>query len=172
MKRSRGINMFGLFTTAIVLIVVLATKFTQGAYMAIIAMLLLFILMKAIKRHYSRVSSELQVEDDVQMALPARTHAIVLVSKIHKPTLRAISYARATRPSSIEAITVSADADETEALRLQWEKMEIPIPLRVLASPYREIVRPIMDHVKSIHREGPRDVVTVFIPDYVVGHWW
>jgi len=172
MKRSRGINMFGLFTTAIVLIVVLATKFTQGAYMAIIAMLLLFILMKAIKRHYSRVSSELQVEDDVQMALPARTHAIVLVSKIHKPTLRAISYARATRPSSIEAITVSADADETEALRLQWEKMEIPIPLRVLASPYREIVRPIMDHVKSIHREGPRDVVTVFIPEYVVGHWW
>ncbi len=172
MKRSRGINMFGLFTTAIVLIVVLATKFTQGAYMAIIAMLLLFILMKAIKRHYSRVSSELRVEDDVQMALPARTHAIVLVSKIHKPTLRAISYARATRPSTIEAITVSADADETEALRLQWEKMEIPIPLRVLASPYREIVRPIMDHVKSIHREGPRDVVTVFIPEYVVGHWW
>lgn len=172
MKRSRGINMFGLFTTATVLIVVLATKFTQGAYMAIIAMLLLFILMKAIKRHYSRVSSELRVEDDVQMALPARTHAIVLVSKIHKPTLRAISYARATRPSSIEAITVSADADETEALRLQWEKMEIPIPLRVLASPYREIVRPIMDHVKSIHREGPRDVVTVFIPEYVVGHWW
>jgi len=172
MKRSRGINMFGLFTTAIVLIVVLATKFTQGAYMAIIAMLLLFILMKAIKRHYSRVSTELRVEDDVQMALPARTHAIVLVSKIHKPTLRAISYARATRPSSIEAITVSADADETEALRLQWEKMEIPIPLRVLGSPYREIVRPIMDHVKSIHREGPRDVVTVFIPEYVVGHWW
>lgn len=172
MKRSRGINMFGLFTTAIVLIVVLATKFTQGAYLAIIAMLLLFILMKAIKRHYSRVSSELRVEDDVQMALPARTHAIVLVSKIHKPTLRAISYARATRPSTIEAITVSADADETEALRLQWEKMEIPIPLRVLASPYREIVRPIMDHVKSIHREGPRDVVTVFIPEYVVGHWW
>ncbi len=172
MKRSRGINMFGLFTTATVLVVVLATKFTKGAYMAIIAMLLLFILMKAIKRHYSRVSSELRVEDDVQMALPARTHAIVLVSKIHKPTLRAISYARATRPSTIEAITVSADADETEALRLQWEKMEIPIPLRVLASPYREIVRPIMDHVKSIHREGPRDVVTVFIPEYVVGHWW
>ena len=172
MKRSRGINMFGLFTTAIVLIVVLATKFTQGAYMAIIAMLLLFILMKAIKRHYSRVSSELRVEDDVQMALPARTHASVLVSKINKPTLRAFSSARATRPSTIEAITVSADADETEALRLQWEKMEIPIPLRVLGSPYREIVRPIMDHVKGIHREGPRDVVTVFIPEYVVGHWW
>ena len=172
MKRSRGINMFGLFTTATVLIVVLATKFTKGAYMAIIAMLLLFVLMKAIRRHYNRVSTELRLEDDVQMALPARTHAIVLVSKIHKPTLRAISYARATRPSTIEAITVDADADETEALRLQWEKLEIPIPLRVLASPYREIVRPIMDHVKSIHREGPRDIVTVFIPEYVVGHWW
>ena len=172
MKRSRGINMFGLFTTATVLVVVLATKFTKGAYMAIIAMLLLFILMKTIKRHYSRVSTELRVEDDVQMSLPARTHAIVLVSKIHKPTLRAISDARATRPSTIEAVTVDADAEETAALQLQWEKMEIPIPLRVLASPYREIVRPIMDHVKSIHREGPRDVVTVFIPEYVVGHWW
>jgi amino acid transporter len=170
--RSRGINMFGLLMTATVLIVVLITKFTKGAYLAIIAMVFLFLLMKGIKKHYSRVAKELQLAEDETYALPARTHAIVLVSKIHKPTLRALSYAQATRPTTLEAITVDADDEETAHLQKMWDDLEISIPLRILASPYREITRPIIEHVRTIRREGPRDLVTVFIPEYVVGHWW
>ena len=99
-------------------------------------------------------------------------HAIVLVSKIHKPTLRAVNYARASRPSTIEALTVDVDPDETEALAAEWDRRHIPVPLKVLDSPYREITRPIIDYVKDIRRQSPRDVVTVYIPEYVVGHWW
>ena len=164
--------MFGLLMTATVLIVVLITKFTKGAYLAIIAMVFLFLLMKGIKKHYSRVAKELQLSEDETYALPARTHAIVLVSKIHKPTLRALSYAQATRPTTLEAITVDADDEETAHLQKMWDELEISIPLRILASPYREITRPIIEHVRTIRREGPRDLVTVFIPEYVVGHWW
>jgi hypothetical protein len=172
MMRSRAINAFGLAMTATVLIVVLLTKFTKGAYMAIFAMGVLFVLMKGIRRHYNSVARELAVAEDEPQLLPARTHVVVLVSKIDRPTMRAIAYARATRPTTLEALTVDVDPKETIALVAEWDRRGIPVPLRILASPFREITRPIVDHVRSIHREGPRDLVTVFVPEYVLGHWW
>jgi hypothetical protein len=94
------------------------------------------------------------------------------VSKLHKPTMRALAYARASRPSSVEAVTVRVDPDETERLLQDWETRGIPVPLRALDSPYREVTRPVVDYVRRIRRESPRDLVVVFIPEYVVGHWW
>lgn len=172
MMRSRAINSFGLFMTAIVLVVVLLTKFMKGAYMAIFAMAVLFVLMKGIRRHYNNVARELAVAEDEPQLLPSRTHVVVLVSKIDRPTMRAIAYARATRPTTLEALTVDVDSKETAKLVAEWDRRAIPVPLRILASPFREITRPIVDHVRSIHREGPRDLVTIFIPEYVLGHWW
>jgi amino acid transporter len=172
MKRSRAINFVGMLVCGSVLIIVLVTKFFQGAWIIVVALPILWLLMSAIHGHYSAVARELAVEADESVILPSRTHAIVLVSKIHRPTLRAVSYARAVRPSTLEAITVDVDPEETRALIAEWERREIPVTLRVLASPYREITRPVIDYIKSIRRESPRDVVTVFIPEYVVGHWW
>ncbi|HEY0868995.1 MAG TPA: DNA-binding protein, partial [Acidothermaceae bacterium] len=86
--------------------------------------------------------------------------------------MRAIAYARATRPSVLEAVTVNVDTEETEALEAEWERRGIPVPLKVLDSPYREVTRTVIEYVRSIRRSSPRDVVTVFIPEYVVGHWW
>lgn len=172
MMRSRAINAFGLGMTATVLIVVLLTKFMKGAYMAIFAMGVLFVIMKGIRRHYNSVARELAVAEDEPQLLPARTHVVVLVSKIDRPTMRAIAYARATRPTTLEALTVDVDPKDTIALVAEWDRRGISVPLRILASPFREITRPIVDHVRSIHREGPRDLVTVFVPEYVLGHWW
>jgi hypothetical protein len=104
--------------------------------------------------------------------LPSRNHALVLVSKLHLPTLRALSYARATRPDVLEAITVSVDDAETRQLVRNWQESDVTVPLKVIASPYREITRPVLAYVKRISKESPRTVVTVFIPEYVVGHWW
>jgi len=172
MRRSRLINATGASIAGLVLVIVVVTKFTRGAYLVVIAMPLLFLLMRAIHRHYTRVSAELTPEFDEETILPSRNHAIVLVSKIHKPTLRALSYARATRPSTLEALTVQVDPDETKALRDEWMRRELPVELKVLQSPYREVTKPVLDYVKGIRRKSPRDVVTVFIPEYVVGHWW
>ena len=129
-------------------------------------------LMISIYNHYKKVSNELMLDKNFVATLPSRIHGIVLVSKMHKPTMRAIYYARASRPSTLEAVTVLVDPNETEELKLEWSKYEIPIPLKVLDSPYREVTRPIIDYVKNLRRESPRDVVTIFIPQYVVGHWW
>jgi amino acid transporter len=174
MRRSRLINGFGCFLTGVVLVVVLITKFTRGAWIAILAMACVFVVMKAINKHYTRVRKELALGDDLTeaRALPSRVHAIVLVSHLHRPTMRALSYARAFRPQVIEAITVGVDPDEVATLREQWDTLEIPVPLKVLDSPFREITRPVISYVRSIHRESPRDLVVVYIPEYVVGHWW
>ena len=175
MMRSRVINGFGAVMTGLVLVVVLATKFTHGAYIVCIAMPVLFLMMKGIRRHYDRVAEELAAPEGHEAdesLLPARNHAIVLVSKIHKPTLRALAYARATRPSTLEAVTVSVDADEANRLKEEWDRRGIAVPLKILDSPYREITGPVLEYVKSLRRRSPRDVVTVYIPEYVVGRWW
>jgi amino acid transporter len=97
MRRSQAINGFGAVMTGVVLVIVLITKFTRGAWIAIAAMAVFYLLMEGIRRHYDRVSTEL-VAGDGDGVLPSRNHAIVLVSTLHKPTLRAVAYARATRP--------------------------------------------------------------------------
>jgi amino acid transporter len=173
MQRSRVINAVGLSITGSVLVVVLVTKFTRGAYLTLIAMGLLFLLMRGIRGHYQAVRAELAAEEDSKgRVLPSRVHAIVLVSKVHKPTLRAIAYARASRPSVLEAVTVVVDPEETRRLQQEWEARDVPVPLRALDSPYREVTRPVLDYVRSIRRDSPRDIVVVFIPEYVVGRWW
>ena len=171
MRRSQAINGFGAAMTGIVLVIVLITKFTRGAWIAIAGMAVFFVLMQAIRRHYDRVSEELQA-GDTDAVLPSRNHAIVLVSTLHKPTLRAVAYARATRPDVLEAVTVNVDDSDTKKLMRDWEKRKLPVPLKVVESPYREITKPVLDYVKRIRSDNPRDVVTVYIPEYVVGHWW
>jgi len=174
MMRSRVVNTIGFLCTGTVLVVVLVTKFLAGAWIAIVAMTALFVLMKLIHRHYAAVARELAREEENvgDIVLPSRNHAVVLVSKLHLPTLRALAYARATRPDTLEAITVSVDDGETRELVYKWQESDINVPLKVVASPYREVTRPVLDYVKRITKDSPRTVVTVFIPEYVVGHWW
>jgi amino acid transporter len=174
MLRSRVINAVGALMSGTVLLVVLVTKFIHGAGFAIAAMAVLYVVMTRIRRHYDAVRDELAVSegDTKHQLLPSRVHAIVLVAKIHKPTLRALAYARATRPSILEALTVDVDPDETRALQAEWDRRDLPVPLKALDSPFREITRPVVDYVKSIRSGSPRDLVVVYIPQYVVGHWW
>jgi hypothetical protein len=171
MHRSRAINGFGMVLTGAVLLVVLVTKFLLGAWIAIAAMAVIYMVMGGIRRHYDRVALELDASEE-EPRLPARNHAIVLVSKVHKPTLRAIAYAQATRPDTLIGLTVNVDEADTRRIQGQWDTHDLSVPLTVIDSPYREITRPIVDFVKSLRRDSPRDVVTVFIPEYVVGHWW
>jgi amino acid transporter len=170
-RRSQIINTIGGSLTSVVLVIIVLTKFTHGAYLVLVAMPLLFMLMKAINRHYSNVAVQLVPDSDTRM-LPSKVHAIVLVSKVHKPTLRALAFARATRPDHLTALTVNVDDAETRGLQADWERYDLPVPLTVVESPFREITRPVVDYVKDVRRASPREIVVVFVPQYVVGHWW
>lgn len=168
---SRAINAVGAGLTGLVLVIVLLTKFTGGAYLVVIAVPVLVLGMRAVSRHYAHVVDELRPRPGARV-LPSRVHAVVLISSLHQSALRAIAYARAMRPSTLAAVTVEVDPAEAQALRREWLAAELPVPLVVLDSPYRDITEPIMDYIARLRRQSPRELVAVVIPEYVVGHWW
>ncbi|MFH8626528.1 APC family permease [Streptomyces vietnamensis] len=174
MFRSRAINAFGAFFTGLVLVVVLATKFTHGAWVALLGMVIFYVTMTAIRRHYDSVAAEIAAAEERpdEYVRPSRVRSLVLVSKLHKPTLRALAYAKLMHPGDLEALTVNVDPVETKALKAEWERRGINVPLKILDSPYREITRPVIEYVKNLRQESPRDAVSVYIPEYVVGHWY
>ena len=168
---ARLLNAFGATLTGLVLVIVLFTKFTGGAYLVVIAVPLLCLLMRGVNRHYAKVSQELRPTRDARL-LPSRVHAIVLVSTVNEPVLRAIAYARATRPSSLTALTVCIDPDEVRTIEDDWVDANLPVPLTLLDSPFRDITTPVLDHVMRLRTENPHDLVAVFVPEYVVDRWW
>jgi amino acid transporter len=170
-RLARVVNGVGAVLTAVVLVIVLVTKFTSGAYLVVIAVPLLCLLMREVSRHYARVRRQLASQGN-PTRLPSRVHAVVLASTLHEPTLRAVAFARATRPSTLTALTVQVDEDETEALCAAWADAEIPVTLTVVGSPFRDITTPIVDYLQRIRLESPRDLVAVYLPEYVVSHWW
>jgi amino acid transporter len=169
---SQAINTVGAMLTAIVLVVVFATKIVHGAWLAVAAMVVLFFVMRGIGRYYRRVEAEVAAPENWQPTLPPRVHALVLISRLHKPAMRALAFARATRPDELEAVTVAVDEKDTEALVAEWEGRRIKTKLVVLNSPYRDVGRPIVEHVKRLRAEDARGVVSVFVPEYLVPHWW
>ncbi|HEY5361990.1 MAG TPA: amino acid permease [Streptosporangiaceae bacterium] len=172
MIKSRTINTIGACVTAVVLVIVLVSKFASGAWIAVAAMVVIWMTMRGIHGHYQNVALELTPSLDGPMTLPSSNVSIVLVSKLHLPTLRALAYARATKPARLQAITVDVDEAETERLKEEWERSAMPLPLTVISSPYRDITQPVVAYVKRLRLESPRDIVTVYIPEYVLGHWW
>lgn len=173
MQRSRVINGIGVGGTGLVLIIVLLTKFTRGAWITLTMMAIIYVLMNGIRKHYRGVAEEVAVDDlhDARV-LPAHVHAVVLASRLHRPTLRALTYAQSTHPTSIEAVTVDTGDGGADQLLEDWEEADLPVPLTVLDSPFRDIIRPLTTYVRSVRRESPRDLVVVFLPEYLVRHWW
>jgi amino acid transporter len=172
-RRSQAINAVGAVFTAVVLVVVFATKVEHGAWIAVIAMVLLFVAMRATNRYYRRVTAEVSPDpDEPPITLPSRVHALVLISRLHKPALRALALARSIRPDALTALTLNIEDDETRRLRREWEDRKIPIPLTILEAPYRDPHRPLLTYVKRLHATNPQTVIMVFIPEYVVTKWW
>lgn len=172
MLRARAIAFLAAVVTAVVLTVVLASKLTSGAWIVVVLIPLLALAMGAVRRHYSTVAYELAPEDGRAVEATHEVIALILVARIHKPTLRAVAYARASRPTSLEAVTVAVDDHEAERLQTEWDDRDLRVPLRVLPSPFREIDRPVLEHVAALRAEHPGSLLTVYVPEYVVRHWW
>lgn len=170
--RSRAINAVGATMTCVVLVIVLITKFTHGAWLVVIAMPLLFLGMRTVRRHYDQVARQVEVAPGVRPRKPARHHVVVLVSSVHAPTLKALGFAEALRPDTLTALSVAADETAAAELRAQWAEHDPGMPLTILHSPYREVVRPVLTHLQELAAREPGGVLSVVIPEFVVGRWW
>jgi hypothetical protein len=171
MWRGLVINAVGAAMTAVVLIVVTVTKFTHGAWIVFVMMPILFTLMLGVHRYYRDVEKEIEVDPTTTFGANG-DHAIVLVGRMQKPTLKALDYAIAARHDSLEAVHVSLDDEETKRLKKDWVKQNIHVKLRILSSPYRDLSYPLIQYIKSRRAEHGAEVVTVYMPQYIVGHWW
>ena len=168
---SLTINSIGATFTASVLIIVTISKFLNGAYLVFIMMPILFLLMFGVNRYYRDVDKE--IEADSTTVFGARgDHAIVLVGKLQKPVLKALDYAIAARHQSVEAVHVSIEESETQKLQEQWLEQNIEIPLRIIESPYREVALPLIKYIRSRREEHGAEVITIYTPLFIVGHWW
>jgi amino acid transporter len=169
--RGLAINAVGAVMTASVLIIVTVTKFTHGAWIVFLVMPILFTLMLGVNRYYRDVDKEIEV-DPVTTFGSKGDHAVVLVGRMQKPVLKALDYAIAARHDSIEAVHVSISEEATAKLEKEWAAMNIKVPLRVLESPYRDISMPLIKYIKKRRHDHGSEVVTVYMPQYIVGHWW
>lgn len=169
--RSLSINGFGAALTGVVLVVVTITKFTHGAWLVFVLMPVVFALMLGVNRYYRDVAKEIEV-DPITTFGSNGDHAIVLVGKMQKPVLKALDYAIAARHESLEAVHVSIDDAETKILKRAWVKQNIQVPLRIVASPYRDISWPLINYIRSRREDHGAEVITVYTPIYIVGHWW
>jgi amino acid transporter len=169
--RSRMINATGAIFTAVVLVVVTITKFTHGAWLVFVIMPVLYLLMLGVNRYYRGVERDITVDATTTFGATG-DHAIVLVGGMRKPTLKALDYAIAARHASIEAVHINIDDEATALLEKQWVDQNIKVELRVVDSPYRDISMPLIKYIKTRRVEFGSEVITVYTPLYIVGHWW
>jgi amino acid transporter len=165
------INSLGAVFTVLVLVIVTVTKFTHGAWLVFLAIPVLSVLMIGVSRYYRDVEHETQMDDTAHFGASGDV-ALVLVGRLQKPAAKALDYALAARHDKTIAVHVDADADETAALQADWEAHGMPVPLVIIESPYRHYAAPIAQFISRYRERHGATVVTVYLPQYIVGHWW
>ena len=175
--RDIAVSVVGVVVTAAVLVIVVVTKFAAGAWLSLGMIALMVGGMVVTRRHYDAVDAALDIPLNAESvadvaALPSRVHAIVYVERVRRPAVRALSYARAGRPSTIEALTVNNDRAALEVVKKRWYALGIPVPLSVIDSPYRDTVEAVVSYIRRRRKKSPRDILVVYLPEFVVEHWW
>ncbi len=164
------LNGVGAVATGVVAVIQVWTKFTHGAWIVVVIIPLFILLLRAIKRHYLHFASEIQLDGRTEM-VPLRHLVVVPVSGVHKAVANALIYATAIS-DDVRALYVEVEPDKTAALRREWNDWDTGVDLFVLPSPYRSLIRPLVDYVAQLERAGPGDLVTVVVPEIVPKHWW
>ena len=166
-----AMNGIGTVATGIVLLVIVTSKFADGAWIPAILIPLIVLVFKGIKRHYRRVEAALEVAKDYHP--PRHTHTVVvLVGRVHRATLSALSYARSLAPDRLIAMSVVSAPEEAEAIQQQWAEFNLDIALEIRLSPYRDLSGSVVEFIDELDQAYENDIVTVILPEFVLTKWW
>ncbi|MCR2782984.1 MULTISPECIES: APC family permease [unclassified Microbacterium] len=165
------INGVGAMSTALVLAIVTVTKFTHGAWLVFLAIPVLTALMIGVHHYYRNVQIETAMDDTVHFGAHGDV-ALVLVGNLHKPAAKAIDYALAAEHDTTLAVHIAIARRETAQLEADWEEHAVPVPLVILESPYRHYAAPLAGFIRDYREKHGSSVVTIYLPQYIVGHWW
>lgn len=165
-RSSLVINAIGAVTTCAIALIVVISKFGEGAWIPAVIIPMAVVGFYMIGRHYQRVHAAVQVP--VGYKAQRHTHyVVVLVGSINRGVLDAIQYARSLSPDRLIALSVVTDHDEERRIQQLWDEHDIPIELHTISSPYRELTRPILNYLDELDAERGDDVITVVIPEFV-----
>jgi amino acid transporter len=170
-RRNIVINAVGAVSTAIVALIIATSKFTEGAWVSIVVVLLVIALFRGIHGHYATVAKSLKADQDFRPRRMNHT-VVVLVGSVHRGVLEALAYASSLHPTRLLAVTVVSDEEEQEKIEQIWADRKIDVPLEIVHSPYRELSRPILRFIDELDARYENDIITVVVPEFVVGSWW
>jgi amino acid transporter len=165
------INALGTVATAVVLVVILVSKFLEGAWVPTLVIPLVTLMFLGIHRHYGKVQEAIRLRPEDLEAVVRHT-VVVLVAHPNRPALRAIRYAQAMQPDHLFALTVLQDDEDPSEVERAWDEAGIGIPLEILENEYRDITVPIEDFLTRTDARWADDTLTVVIPEFVVHRWW
>ncbi|MEO8433952.1 MAG: APC family permease [Pyrinomonadaceae bacterium] len=170
-RKSILINGLGATVTFVVLMVFIATKFVHGAWLVVVLIPLLVVMFLRIHSHYLEVAKQLSTAGLEQLR-PIHHEVIVPISGIHRGVIAALEYAKSIAPNHVTAVYINLDEESTRKLREKWEQWGSGVNLVVLASPYRSLVRPLLNYIDRVKRRSQGDVVTIILPEFVPAKWW
>jgi hypothetical protein len=171
LRKGLAINSLGATLTSIVLVIVTITKFTHGAWLVFLAIPILSFLMIGVHRYYRDVEHEIAMDDSQHFGSTGDV-ALILVNKLQKPVVKAIDYALAAKHEHTFAIHIAVTKEDAADLEKEWRMHRMPIPLKIIESPFRTYAGPVADYIKKYRAEHGSSIVTVYLPQYIVGHWW
>jgi hypothetical protein len=170
-QRSAVINAIGAVLTAIVFLVIIVTRFSHGAWAVLVLIPILVVMFRLIHRHYLDVARQLSLTDARAIGAVRRHTALVLVLGIHRGVIPALEFAKSIAPDNTTALYVELDPAESAKLRAKWAQWGSGIPLEVLPSPYRSLVRPVLHYIDEMDSRYD-DVLSVILPEFVPSKWW
>jgi amino acid transporter len=171
-QRNAAINLLGAAVTGTVLVVIATTKFLEGAWAVLLLIPIMVLVFRSIHNHYIAVARQLSLADAAPPTAVRRHTAVVLISGVHRGVVPAVQYALSIAPDNVTAVYVDMDPEVTAKLKEKWKQWGSGIPLAVLASPYRSLIRPLMAYIDEIDAQYDDDVLTIILPEFVPSKWW
>ena len=170
-QSARLINGFGAAVTGVVTIILTLEKFTEGAWIVIVAIPILIFVFEQIRSHYESIGKQLALPDSGYCPRPVEHTVLVLVSSLNKGTIPALEYAK-TISERVEAVHVELKPEATARLRRAWDEWGCGIPLTILKSPYRSLMEPLLEYIDEVETRYEHDLVTVIVPEFVTKKSW
>lgn len=169
-KAKIAINGIGASCTGIVAVVILTTKFAEGAWIVLVLMSLVSAGLIAVSRRYRSIAAQLDVSNK-PASLGVSEAALLLVPRVHNGVLAALDYASALH-TEVRGLHVTLDRKAVAAVKREWEEHGGTTPLVVIESPYRSLINPILDYIDQMLDEAPNRVITVVVAEAVATKWY